>query len=75
MPEESPKTSKVADGKQCPELGMLQQPLLRAKAGVRGRGFEEKAVLCCVVRLCPLMVSFFWKDFCGLGAVAETEFL
>lgn len=61
MPEESPKTSKVADGKQCPKLGMLQQPLLRAKAGVRGRGFEEKAVLCCVIRLCPLMVSFFGR--------------
>jgi len=51
-PEESPKTSKVADGKQRPALGMLQQPLLRAEARAGGSGFEVEAVTCDVASRC-----------------------
>lgn len=57
-PEESPKTSKVADGKQCPNPGMLQQTLLRTEVRVGGRGFEVEAVTCDVASLYPLTVSF-----------------
>lgn len=39
VPEETSKTSKVADGKQYPDLGVLQQPLLR-QAGL-GERFQS----------------------------------
>lgn len=58
VPEESPKTSKVADGKQCPSLGMLQQPLPRAEVRVGGRCFKAEAVTCYVARLDLLTVPF-----------------